>query len=234
MMDKKSGFTLIELLVVVAVIAVLMGILIPVLGKVRKQAYGTVCQSNMRTIGMAVAMFADDNDNKVCRGLGEPRWFMEYMRYMKDYPKDGDFRHVKYYRCKAYPDKRQMVAYVVNSWPEDTWSGTFKEVAGLFKILNVRDRANTIYIADAEDGPYRPIVEDEKDGLGEMDVWNPDHLPTPEHNTINRVARARHKNGHNALFWDWHVDYVDAEDSNREMWVVRTKPRRSGALIIHP
>ena len=31
-----------------------------------------------------------------------------------------------------------MVAYVVNGWPEDTWSGTFKEVSGLFKALSTR------------------------------------------------------------------------------------------------
>ncbi len=230
MVVKNRGFTLIELLVVIAVIAVLMSILMPVLGKVRKQAYGTVCQSNLRTIGLAVAMFADDNDGKVCRGMGEPRWFMEYMRYMKEDFEDGNFRRVKYYRCKAYPDKRQMVAYVVNAWSKDTWSGTFNEVSGLFKTLNIRDRANTIYIADAEDGPHRPIIENEQDGLGDMDVWHPDHLPAPEHNTSNRAARARHKNGHNALFWDWHVGYVEAEDSNREMWVVRTKRGRPGAL----
>lgn len=61
-MSKRKGFTLIELLVVISIIALLMAILMPVLGRARKQAWQAVCRSNLRQIGIGAAFYADDND----------------------------------------------------------------------------------------------------------------------------------------------------------------------------
>lgn len=60
---KKSGFTLIELLVVISIIAILMAIMMPALSAARDQARRILCGSNSRSIGMATAQFAVDNDN---------------------------------------------------------------------------------------------------------------------------------------------------------------------------
>jgi len=62
---RPGGFTLIELLVVIAVIALLMAILLPVLGRVRKQARTVVCQSNLRQWGIALHTYAAENDGKL-------------------------------------------------------------------------------------------------------------------------------------------------------------------------
>jgi len=58
-MDKRRGFTLVELLVVIAIIALLMSILMPALGRVRRQAKSVLCQSNMKQWGNCYAMYAD-------------------------------------------------------------------------------------------------------------------------------------------------------------------------------
>ena len=57
---RRHGFTLPELLVVISVIAILAGLLLPVLKNSRHKAYAAVCQGNLKQIGSAVMMYAAD------------------------------------------------------------------------------------------------------------------------------------------------------------------------------
>jgi prepilin-type N-terminal cleavage/methylation domain-containing protein len=67
----RRGFTLIELLVVIAVIALLIGILLPVLGQAREASRSAVCLSNLRGIGAMCRLYADQNRG-LSPALGEP------------------------------------------------------------------------------------------------------------------------------------------------------------------
>ncbi|MGP1346834.1 MAG: type II secretion system protein [Phycisphaerales bacterium] len=58
--NRFAGFTLIELLVVVAIIALLIGILVPALGAARTEGRAAVSASNQRQIGQAVATYVAD------------------------------------------------------------------------------------------------------------------------------------------------------------------------------
>jgi len=61
---KKSGFTLIELLVVIAIIAILAAILFPVFAQAREKARSITCTSNVRQLGIGIAMYVQDNDER--------------------------------------------------------------------------------------------------------------------------------------------------------------------------
>src|ERR1041385_4414144 len=69
MRKNVNAFTLIELLVVIAIIAILAAILFPVFAQAREKARQATCQSNMKQIGVAWALYAQDYDE-----IGVPMW----------------------------------------------------------------------------------------------------------------------------------------------------------------
>ncbi|MHC5060951.1 MAG: type II secretion system protein [Planctomycetota bacterium] len=73
---KKKGFTLIELLVVIAIIAMLLAVLMPALNKVKRLAQRLVCGTNVKGLGTAMMVYAQDFEDEfpLQGGSGDHYW----------------------------------------------------------------------------------------------------------------------------------------------------------------
>lgn len=94
---SRCGLTLVEVLVVVAIVALLVGLLLPAVQQVREASRATVCRSNLRQIGFSIHSFhaakrafpparivprPGDPPHHSCGGE-EPTWFVHLMPYLE-------------------------------------------------------------------------------------------------------------------------------------------------------
>jgi len=78
--QSHTGFTLIELLVVVAIIGILAAMLLSALSRSKTQAYEAQCINNLKQLGTAIQMYADEHDDR----LPGPVWQGLYATYFDD------------------------------------------------------------------------------------------------------------------------------------------------------
>ncbi len=207
---RSDGFTLIELLVVIAIIATLAALLFPVFSRAREKARTTSCASNLRQIGMATSMYAED-----AGGLYPPRFTELGRTYWWDlvepYVVDTGVWH-----C---PSESQWAAdlrhYGLNCYDRTPDDGWFEVGVSGLRVEQARDPVGTIAIADADpddDREFTPPYPTPWDLAGSQSgdwSWPPTSL-----------AEDRHSGGFNACYLDGHVKWLPNADRGDGQWSV--------------
>ncbi|MGI6383885.1 MAG: DUF1559 domain-containing protein [bacterium] len=113
--NDACGFTLIELLVVIAIIALLAGILFPVFSRARESARGAQCQSNLKQIGAASLMYAQDWDGVLPISNTDGKlWdyqLMSYLNYESNISEANKRNDYSIFHCPSGNANYSCVAY---------------------------------------------------------------------------------------------------------------------------
>jgi len=124
-MRKVKGFTLVELLVVIAIIALLMGIMIPVLRKAKERAREVICKSNLRNVGLVVLMYLDDNDSTMphSRQANRFMWYDSSGNYLTTNDTEAYWgivyiEHIKNTKIFGCPSLRRVPELIYNVDPD--------------------------------------------------------------------------------------------------------------------
>ena len=240
-MRTRQGFTLIELLVVIAIIAVLAGLLLPVIGRIQESANSTKCTANLRQIGTAINAYTTDSDNLLPGPLDT--WQMAFTPPIarESLPDAGS--------AETDPMDRQLTRRLAKYLPQPT-NSTPNERNSIFVcpsfarqvpkldapvyVLNPRPMNTEGKLPfgdpDKQSAPVKKatlstwIDTESTNGEQPLDLsqtWAIKDADLQSFANVRYVPAAAaagpqpktpvHRDHRNALFYDWHVGKLDAE-----------------------
>ena len=176
--QRPGGFTLVELLVVLAIIAVLIGLLLPAVQKVREAALNTQCKNNLHQMGIAFIGFHDDRgwfptggSNALNSSSADPLdrrqwgWSYQILPYVDQTPlyNNPDYSviyrtPVKLYYC---PSRRPAEVYGDGTARIDYAGNAGTHPLGLDGVM-IRTGSGVVTLASITDGASNTILVGEK------------------------------------------------------------------------
>ena len=207
MRQRKTGFTLIELLVVIAIISILAAMLLPTLGRAKQRAWATACLSNVKQIGVATRMYADDNSDALPRSAHQgASWVATLQPYCGG---------TNLWRCPRDGHPTRRYSYGLNDYllpPSIAGVGEYS------KATQVPSPVQTFWLGECADGYVS------NDHFHFSPSNDGDYAPP---SFASQVAVQRHLTSANYLYVDGHAQLL--------RWsLVRPELTRVGSRFVEP
>jgi len=228
---RRKGFTLVELLVVIGIIALLIAILMPVLGRAREQANWVKCLSNLRQVGQAFMMYTNNNKGQFPRaGVGDPADWI----YWEDAPGSGLPRDIN--QCPMAPYYGVPVNTEMFVCPSDTLNrraGVNYKYSYSSNYLITRlppnfnaypgESSNPLRTSEIKNSSHKILLIDETPETVDDGCWawmstlgsgyniiSVRHMKRQEQNALLTQPNAGRGN---ACFADFHAEYIERKAS---------------------
>ena len=240
--DRRGGFTLAEMLVAVGIALVLVAILLPAVGRVRRQAQAVGCLANLRQLGFAYGVYAAGNDRRgPAFTFSKSDSWVEAFRVQAETPtglylcpRTGDNVSPDFGTAQSSwtltLERKTGPARVSGSYGFNAWLMTWEPKGKGGQQFSGGKPGQ--YLPPAASGmDLVPVFADATwaDGWPRADDPSPPDLvggdrkrqgpeQAPKENMMARFAIARHGRGINVVFLDGHAGAVPLDDLKRLKW----------------